>query len=200
MLRERMFAMARAVFDFDLQACLLSLGRDLVVLEHVTAERQVRPLEGVVSPLLVEWLSRMPESRAAYALNAGSRFPYVTDKVDALILSDEVLGFAVERREALMVHELCHAVIQHRAMHGVLGATSLAQRKEGFRLFRRTDVELARRTQHTRVFCTLLSTVATRAMSVIPSFSSAEDFVVAAMWLDLKDSPGFTGGAPPEEA
>jgi hypothetical protein len=181
---------AEDVFSFSIDEYLKSRSnRSLYIYEIVTTERKHLPLSGDPPPELTASMNRsFVDAIAGYASNVSERLSVPAGNADVLLLSTEALAAEGMEFETLLLHEICHLLIDEELKETASSLLDEKAKYHGERLHRRTDQEFERRTRHTREFCDLLSAAAERYAAKRQGLVDRWAVINSAMRYDLRSN------------
>jgi hypothetical protein len=180
--------LASSVFGADMQAYLKAAAkRDLFGLEANLEKRRYGPLFGYVPTRLLSAANALFEdAHAGYSVNAGRFLKTVPPlNVDVFIVSTEVLSGPEMAVDTIVLHELCHWIIDSRQAATTPLQPDDADRLAGQALYARTDTANVAKTRHTGAFCTLLAAASRVLAEADPRFPDRLAVIESAMRYDL---------------
>lgn len=189
-IEDRFRALASEVFGLSVETYLAANhGRQLFGYAIDLPTRSFFPLFGSPPASLTEAMNRrFEDSIAGYKVAVQTVFPIADLNADVLLLSTE-LSIAPENDfDTILVHELCHLVLDSNS----LGLTNLTldqkSRYSGERLYKKTDRENEKFTKHSVQFCTLLAAAAERYAKHSSALPTRWDVLNSAMRYDLNSN------------
>ena len=125
------------------------------------------------------------DSKAGFRVNARGTFPNLSSDADVFLLNRDCLKFTTPEIKALIIHELCHWYInsglQNTNPLKIDTSTALVAKN----LYKKTDVINEHISEHTLLFCNVLSSVAGNATKTPSIFKSRKEIIDLAMKYDV---------------
>lgn len=125
---------------------------------------------------------------AGYRVDVGAHFYELNINADVFLLNLHNLSDSEKEIDSLLIHELCHMVIDSNSLEKTTIIISEKDWYHGNKLHKKTDVENERITKHTIDFCNLLTTVSEIASTKYSLFQDRWGCINSAMRYDLKGS------------
>lgn len=146
------------------------------------------PLFGNPPVLLTEAMNkRFVDAIAGYRVAVQAAFQIVDLNADVLLLSTELSTATESDFDTILIHELCHLVIDSSSVQLTFDQKS---RYSGERLYKKTDRENECVTKHNVQFCTLLAAAAERYAKYSSTLTTRWDVLNSAMRYDIKTNLG----------
>lgn len=188
-IEERLKALASEIFGLSVETYLANHGRQLFGYAIHLPSRSFLPLFGNPPDSLTAAMNmRFVDSIAGYKVAVQTVFPIAGLNADVLLLSTELSVAPESDFDTILIHELCHLVLDSNS----LGLTNLTldqkSRYSGERLYKKTDRENERITKHSVQFCTLLAAAAERYAKNSTVLSTRSAVLNSAMRYDLKSN------------
>ena len=128
---------------------------------------------------------RFVDSIAGYKVAVQTVFPIPNLNADVLLLSTELDSVSNSDLDTILIHEICHLVIDSNFINQISLRIDEKSRYHGDRLYKKTDRENERITKHDIRFCHLLSAAADKYSSSSEILPSRWDVLNSAMRYDL---------------
>ncbi len=188
--RDRIKLLAKLVFDFEFDQYL---SRDNRCFWGITIDQKKHAHEVLFDnphPKFLEIINEIYQkagdknnAEAGYRTSVGA-LPFLSRfklNADVFLINRERLADNELDLDALLIHELCHMVIDSGMIHHVGLSISNDDKECGDRLYQKTDYWIAHTTRHDKLFCQLLCAAARKAFFELKKYSSCEDIIRRAM-------------------
>lgn len=186
-IRECLFKYGDTLFPITLSQYLNETQRQLWGLYVNLKDKRNEHMFGNASAndILLFNSKGVSDSLAGYRVNARDVFPNLSVDVDVFLLNVSCLELPVPEIEALIIHELCHWYINSGLLASNPLKISTSDSLVGKKLYKKTDVINEHITEHSLLFCNVLSAVAGNATKVPSNFLSRKQLIELAMNYDL---------------
>jgi len=186
-IENKLYQLAIEIFGIDFQKYSNETGRKLLGVLINPEKKEFQHLFGDFPDNLLPTINKkFNDSVAGYKVDIGSHFTDLNISADIFLLNINNLNDNDTELESLLIHELCHMVMDS----GILSDTNISSGKKdkyhGIKLYKKTDARNEDITKHTEGFCILLSTVSGIASSKYEIFKDRWDVINNAMRYDLK--------------
>lgn len=187
-IEERFRALASDVFGLSVETYLeANHGRQLFGYAIDLPNLSFSPLFGNPPTALTEAMNkRFSNSIAGYKVAVQTVFPIADLNADVLLLSTELSNVSESDFDAILIHELCHLVLDSESIERTNLALDQKSRYSGERMYKKTDRENERITKHSVQFCTLLASAAERYAKNSAVLSTRSAVLDSAMRYDIK--------------
>ncbi len=188
-IENRLYHLASEILGFDYQIYMTTTGRTLLGVVINSQKREFEKLFGdFPNNFLATINQQFHDTVAGYKVDVGKHFKELNIKSDVFLLNLNNLSDDEKNKDSLLIHELCHMVIDSNNLNKTTITIKEKDRFHGNKLHKKTDIENERVTKHTIEFCNLLSTVSEVASNKLPKFKDRWDCINSAMRYDLKGS------------
>lgn len=184
----RLSTIAADIFDFSVDAYLASNNsRSLFFYAIDLPTRSFLPVSGQPPQELTDLMNgRFVDAMAGYRVAVQSVFPASGVNADVLLLSSELLSATPADIDTILLHELCHMLIDSKSREPSTTAIDEKSRYHGERLYKKTDVENEAVTRHSPFFCSLLSMAAEKYATQYKTLADRWEVIDSAMRYDLR--------------
>ena len=198
-MRQRLLQIAADIFHFDFSEYLRRENKVLLGLLINREGRQCEPLFGAPPEnILAEANRNYLHSEAGYRVSGCRRFSRLEPHADLFLISTTVLAQTLPEIDALLVHELCHMLVDSEYVcDGMLQPTGQDAELVNtlYSAFERIE---GLGTGHSPEFFGLLLAAAQQAATVLPGFTNQLDVLRKALQYETArfGLPWFNDGAP----
>ncbi len=190
-IEQRFQELSNSVLGFSIsEYCEHNENRQLYGIHIVTETQRLEALFGNPPDHFVVAINARGffDTKAGYCVNVADIFPETGVNADVLLVSTEVLSSNPKVIDAILVHELCHLLINSKNVE-ISGLTLDSKaRYHGEKLYKKTDIENQGTTKHTLEFCTVLAAAANRLQESNSAFLDRWDAIGEAMRYDLRSN------------
>ena len=183
-----LYKISGEVFGFDFSDYLRESKRELY---GIVINPDSKKFEALFEAIPESFLSMFNRSfgitKAGYEVDAGSCLEVPGLNADVFLLHQEIMAGDSKLVDALIMHELCHMLINsgyHPKCPVKIGKHDLLQ---GSKLFDRTNPEMSFNTQHDLEFCQFLAAAADKMRRTDTRFKNRWDVLNHAMKFDMFD-------------
>jgi hypothetical protein len=179
------YRIARDVFNFDFDDYLKENNRELFgITINADANRYDKLFGNIPENLLAAINTRFNNHPAGYKVNVASTFETIETNTDLLLVRNDILFGDMKLLDALLLHELCHAVIDSSYIEKLNVKRNVTDDKQGEKLF---EYVMPDDNFHDLEFCQLLSYAANIYKNVDSRFKNRQDVIDYAMKFDKFD-------------
>lgn len=125
-------------------------------------------------------------SKAGYRVDIGAHFPDLEINSDVFLLNKELVDEPPESIDSLIIHELCHLMIDAKLLNDCEIPFGKKDKYHGQKLYKKTDIINVHRTRHDEEFCTLLAYACEIAAQKSELFDDRWSAIDLAMRYDTK--------------
>jgi hypothetical protein len=146
------------------------------------------PYFGEPTPAFLEIMNgEFRRSEAGYKVNVGSVdvFQALDLNADIFIINGERLCDNRLDLDALILHELCHMVIDANIVSDISVKITEKDEKQGYKLFEKTYSRHDTNPMHPEIFCNLLASLSTKTSKVLAGYKNRWDVINRAMKYDI---------------
>lgn len=180
------YELCHEVFGFDLAGYLNTSNRPLLGVQVNIDQRTYSPLFGEFPiDLLPTINTRFVDSVAGYKVGVKNTFPRLNEDSDLLLLSAELVAEPIEEIEPLLIHEICHLVVDANLYEECSLSPGQKDNYHGEKLHKKTDIENESITQHDIEFCKLLATASEKISTIREKYPDRWSVIKSAMRFDL---------------
>lgn len=189
-IEKRIYQLAIDVFGFDYGKYLEATGRVLLGVVINPEKREFEYLFGDFPDNFLPTINKQfHDTIAGYRVDVGAHFPELGINADVFLLNVKNLADSEKETDSLLIHELCHMVLDSNGISDAKITTDEKDNYHGNKLYKKTDVENENITKHTKEFCDLLSAASEIASKKYSVFHDRWDAINNAMRYDLKANP-----------
>jgi hypothetical protein len=186
---NRIYQLATEIFSFDYYGYKAATGRVLLGVVINPEKREYEHLFGDFPDNFLTTINKkFSDMVAGYSVNVGSHFPELNINADVFLLNLNNLSDYGNEIDSLLIHELCHMILDSNNLDSTTITISEKDRYHGKKLHNKTDIENEGKTKHTIDYCNLLSSVCEIASTKYPGFQDRWDCINSAMRYDLKEN------------
>jgi len=186
---DKINKLSKEVFEFDFQEYLLDSKRDFwgLTIDNINFKHNVlfgNPDSDIVNQVNRIFQQNREDARceAGYRVDVGSYFRNTKIQADVFLINLDRLNDSIENLDALLLHELCHMVIDSKMIEKKLAHyVNSKDIYHGKRLYKKTDRYNERYTRHTEEFCIILSAASQRAGCIYEHYNGRWDVIDRAM-------------------
>ena len=186
---EKIYIFAKDIFGFDFQEYLLGSKRDFwgLTIDNINFKHDVffgNPDSDFLNQLntIFQRFREKARCEAGYKVDVGSHFGNTNIHADVFLINPDRLNDSIEDLEALILHELCHMVIDSKIIKkDLVHYTNSKDAYHGIKLYKKTDQENERYTKHTEEFCIVLSAASQKAACKYEQYRDRWDVINRAM-------------------
>lgn len=186
-LKTRIFELSQTVFGFDFVTYLKENKKSLFA---VKINPDLKTYEEICGEIPVAFMNKINsnfvESEAGYSYNIHKVLPGIDIVSDLFLIHGERLEDNQEKLDAIIIHELCHLMIESCNVINTSLVMDDAAKYLGKKLWDKTDTENEHITRHTHEFCIVLAAASSNAHKRIPAFKSKLKVLDLAMRFDMK--------------
>lgn len=187
-LKDRFSFLAINVFGLSINEYLTSSqNRQLLIYSIDLQTRSFIPLFGNPPKELTDAMNlRFYDAKAGYRVAVQNVFHVANLNADVLLLSNEVISASKSELDTILIHEICHLIIDSDSLSLTKFSLNEKSRYSGERLYKKTDQHNEQITKHTIKFCTLLAAAAEIYASLSDELNTREAVLNSAMRYDLR--------------
>lgn len=186
-IEKRIYQLATDIFGFTYQNYTKSTGRILLGVAINPEKREFEHLFGDFPDNFLPTINKQfHDTIAGYRVDVGTFFPGLDIDADVFLLNVNNLADSEKEIDSLLIHELCHMIIDSNSINATAITFTEKDRYHGNKLYKKTDVENEHTTKHTEEFCNLLAAVSDIASKKMEGFRYRSDWINSAMRYDLK--------------
>jgi len=187
MLKERIFELSKEVFGFDFPKYLEVTNKSLFAVKINRKAKCYEELFGETPASILNVINRsFFEAQAGYSYDLHNALPGVDIPSDLFLLCDERLDDKTHKIDALIIHELCHLIIDSNNVQNTTLEIDDSANYLGKKMWDNTDIENEAISRHTIEFCTVLAAASLNAMKYLSTFDSKLKVINQAMRFDMK--------------
>lgn len=186
-IETRLHELSSEVLGFDLQSYLSSNNKSLYGVEIQGQQRRFASLFGnCPQNVLTAINQKFVLTEAGYKVDLKDTFPSIGVEADLFLINSNRLTDNEAKLDALLIHELCHLLIDSSNLANSTLDIDTAAKHLGKKLYELTDKENQESTRHTIEFCEVLSAACISAESAISPKKSRLRRINDAMRFDVQ--------------
>lgn len=188
-IENRIYQLASDIFGFDYHEYMKDTGRVLLGVAINPEKAEFENLFGTFPEGFLTILNKQfYDTIAGYSVDVGAHFHDLDINADVFLLNINNLSDNEKEIDSLLIHELCHMVIDSNSLDKTTIAIKEKDRFHGGKLYKKMDIENEHITKHTVEFCNLLAAVSEVTSIKYTEFQDRWDCINSAMRCDIKGS------------
>lgn len=188
-IKKRLYKYSKEIFGFDFDVYLTHHARSLYGITINPSIKQFEHMFGEIPDNFLATINQQfHDTIAGYRVDVGAHFKTLGINADVFLLNKNNLNGTPKDTDALIIHELCHMLIDSNYLHSINFVVGPMDISDGNKLYKKTDVENIMITRHDQNFCQLLAAAGEIAQKKLDCYNDRWDFINSAMRYDMLGS------------